>query len=480
MRLSLSARFHLTLVPLLIMGVVTALVVRVSLRTNSQDLIAAKELKELAVESLALLLAQNDSSKSLLLDMENVEAAQRKIQAYDEAQLTLEKMGHLTANTNVATLLHQLKTIDDKELQPLDTRLLEAMGDGKADVARKLYSTEYEPVRMRYEKCVREIVAQAEALAKAAAEEMENRNRRSLVNIGITLGSGLAVFTVVLMAVTRHTGRQLDQLANDLGSHARTAAESGGLLQQSSRNLSENSSHVAASLQQTGASLEEVAGMAHQNAQNASAAKTLTTQTRTAADAGFAEMLRMGEAIEAIRQSNDSISKIIKSIDEIAFQTNILALNAAVEAARAGEAGMGFAVVADEVRNLAQRSAEAARETADSIQNTIQKSRHGVEVGNKVTEGLRGIVDKVRQVDDLIAEIATASREQTQGITQLNNSVGQIDRATQNNAASASDGATAAERLTSQGHLLEMAVVNLNQLLHGEKRHSTKGTSTLD
>jgi methyl-accepting chemotaxis protein len=142
------------------------------------------------------------------------------------------------------------------------------------------------------------------------------------------------------------------------------------------------------------------------------------------------------------------IAKIIKTIDEIAFQTNILALNAAVEAARAGEAGMEFAVVADEVRNLAQHSAQAAKETAAKIEGAIGNTSQGVEISCKVAQALYDIVAKARQVDELAAEVANASGEQSRGITQINTAVGQVDKVTQSNAASAEESAAAAEELT--------------------------------
>src|SRR6185436_17915358 len=149
---------------------------------------------------------------------------------------------------------------------------------------------------------------------------------------------------------------------------------------------------------------------------SAATAKTLAGETRSAAESGNDDMTAMREAMDAIKTSSRDIAKIIKTIDEIAFQTNLLALNAAVEAARAGESGAGFAVVAEEVRNLAQRSAQAARETTAKIEDSIKKSERGVVLNGKVASGLREIATKARQVDDLVAEIATASTEQNQGI----------------------------------------------------------------
>ena len=174
-----------------------------------------------------------------------------------------------------------------------------------------------------------------------------------------------------------------------------------------------------------------MSSMTRRNAENAQKANDLAGQARHAADKGVVDMQSMSAAIEAIKVSSDDIAKIIKTIDEIAFQTNILALNAAVEAARAGEAGMGFAVVADEVRNLAQRSAQAAKETAAKIEGAIAKTAQGVQISGKVSEALNEIVTKARQVDELVAEVSSASREQSQCISQVNTAVGQMDKVTQ-------------------------------------------------
>jgi methyl-accepting chemotaxis protein len=208
-----------------------------------------------------------------------------------------------------------------------------------------------------------------------------------------------------------------------------------------------------------------MSSMTKRNAENAQKANDLAKQARQAADKGAADMQTMNAAMEALQVSSDDIAKIIKTIDEIAFQTNILALNAAVEAARAGEAGMGFAVVADEVRNLAQRSAQAAKETAAKIEGAIDKTAQGVGISGQVTQTLNEIVIKARLVDELVAEVANASREQTSGITQINTAVGQMDKVTQSNAANAEESAAAAEELNSQAVVMKQAVGELIRLV---------------
>ena len=205
--------------------------------------------------------------------------------------------------------------------------------------------------------------------------------------------------------------------------------------------------------------------MIKRNADSSGRAKGIANQTRTAADTGAADMQTMAAAMEAIKTASSNIGKIIKTIDEIAFQTNILALNAAVEAARAGEAGLGFAVVAEEVRSLAQRSAQAARETAEKIEDSIAKSGHGAQISGKVAGSLHQIVTRAREVDELVAEIATASTEQSQGLAQVLNAVTQMDGVTQSNAASAEESAAATMDMNKEVELLRAAIDDLRGLL---------------
>jgi methyl-accepting chemotaxis protein len=252
-----------------------------------------------------------------------------------------------------------------------------------------------------------------------------------------------------------------------------------GTLAHASQGLASGASEQAASLEETSASIEEMASMTQRNAEHARRAKDLATETRTAAESNAVTMDEMSAAMSEIKAGNDNIAKIIKVIDEIAFQTNILALNAAVEAARAGEAGQGFAVVADEVRNLAQRSAAAARETAERIQDSMDKGERGVERSARVGEGLRDIVAKIREVDNLVGHIATASQEQSQGIAQINTAVSQIDKITQSSAGSAANTSEIAGKLDVLAGQLKGAVEDLDRILGAPPAAGGGGTPSI-
>jgi len=242
-----------------------------------------------------------------------------------------------------------------------------------------------------------------------------------------------------------------------------------GQMSSASESLAQGASEQAAAQEETSSSLEEISSRTKTSSEKARQANELAKEARAAADKGAGDMQTMSAAMQDIKVSSDDIAKIIKTIDEIAFQTNILALNASVEAARAGEAGMGFAVVADEVGNLAHRCARAARETAGKIEGAIIKTGQGVEMSRKVAGTLNEITRKVLEVDELVADVAAAALEQTEGIAHINQSVREMDKVTQNNAAAAEQTAAAAGELNSQAEVLNESVSQLVRLVGGKR-----------
>ena len=204
-----------------------------------------------------------------------------------------------------------------------------------------------------------------------------------------------------------------------------------------------------------------MASMTKQNADNANQANHLAKNASSLAGEGVNAMQRMTGAIDKIRNSANETAKIIKTIDEIAFQTNLLALNAAVEAARAGEAGKGFAVVAEEVRNLARRSAEAARNTTGLIDGSRHNAEAGVAAAAAMSRHLQNIHESSARVSALIQDIAGASKEQAQGLDQVNSAVAEMDKVVQLNASTAEESASAAEELSAQAQELNAMVAEL-------------------
>ena len=245
------------------------------------------------------------------------------------------------------------------------------------------------------------------------------------------------------------------------------------------QNLAHGFSHQASALEESSAALEEVTSMTKRTAENAQTAKELGNQNSAAAESGTTDMQAMTRAMDEIKVSSDNIAKTLKVIDEIAFQTNLLALNAAVEAARAGEAGAGFAVVADEVRSLAQRSAQAAKDIAPKIVESIQKSQRGVELSAKVASSFQAITAKARQMDDLLAEIAVAANEQNQGILQINSAVREIDTTTQQSASTSAEMVNATSALRDHAAVLNQTVNQLNHLV-GRPDHQPTAEITLE
>jgi methyl-accepting chemotaxis protein len=290
--------------------------------------------------------------------------------------------------------------------------------------------------------------------------------RTKYLALSVSLGA-IALGTLISVLITRSITGPLTRTIAGLTEGAEQVSAAAGQVSAASQSLAEGASEQASSLEETSSALEQMAAMTRTNAGNAKQANELAGAARKAADDGDKTMVQLNEAMSAINGSSEKISKIIKVIEEIAFQTNLLALNAAVEAARAGEHGKGFAVVADEVRNLAMRAAQAAKETTALIEDSVNRARGGTQVASEVGKSLSMIVSDVSKVSELINGISQASDEQAQGVEQVNTAVGQMDKVTQQNAAGAEESASAAEELSAQAETVKGMVNELVDLVEG-------------
>ncbi len=284
----------------------------------------------------------------------------------------------------------------------------------------------------------------------------------------VLLASAFAVLVagaLLALIITRGVIAPVRRAAASIIAGARRTLEAAGESRSAGEQIARNTGEQASSLQQTAASLEQISAQAREFHQSASSADQTADRTASAARSGHEAMTRMTASIEAIRQSADETSRVIQTIDEIAFQTNLLALNAAVEAARAGEAGKGFAVVAEEVRSLAQRSAEAARSTADLLEGSRQQAQEGVGVVQDVAAVLAEIAEQAARSSELIGEVSSGSDEQTRHVAEITAAMSALDRVTHSTAASAQQSAATSAELTGMAEQLRQVADSLGELV---------------
>lgn len=281
--------------------------------------------------------------------------------------------------------------------------------------------------------------------------------------------AGILIALIVGFLFSNALSKSIDTVSMELAEGAHQVNSAAAQIASSSVSLSHAASQQAASLEETVATVEEITSMVRLNTENAKQAAHLATSTREAAVKGEEELRKLIGSIQSISSDSQKIAEITSVIDDIAFQTNLLALNAAVEAARAGEQGKGFAVVAEAVRNLAQRSAESAKNIANLIQGSVEKIEQGRNQASRSGTVLAEIVTSIKKVADINSDIAVASEEQSQGVIQIGKALNQLDQVTQQNAAASEQAAVSAEQLNSQSDQLLGNVHTLKRVVAGSK-----------
>jgi methyl-accepting chemotaxis protein len=298
--------------------------------------------------------------------------------------------------------------------------------------------------------------------SEAAYASIDSSRWIAVVLLALSCAAGIVIIFAIRQIIT-----VLRNSVNELSESAVQVASAASQVAASSQSLAQGASEQTATIEETSSASAEINSMARRTTESSRASAELVTNAQEGFEKTNQSLAEMVDAMDGINASSQKISKIIKVIDEIAFQTNILALNAAVEAARAGEAGMGFAVVADEVRNLAQRCAQAAKDTADLIEESIQRSDGGRVKVDQVAVAIRDITAESAKIKLLVDEINLGSVEQSSGIDQISRAITQMEQVTQSSAANAEESAAAAEELNAQAEQMKDVVGTLRSMVDG-------------
>ncbi len=337
--------------------------------------------------------------------------------------------------------------------------------------SQKLYEMESERVKLLND-AGRQIIEAANALLGQVDQSITGQKRSAVTFISTIVIAGIIFFWVLSFIMVRSITKPINSVIEGLTESSEQVASGSRQISSASQQLAEGASEQAASIEETSASIEELSSMTKQNANNAEQANKLMTESRQTITQTNQSMERLTASMREISRASEETQKIVKTIDEIAFQTNLLALNAAVEAARAGEAGAGFAVVADEVRNLSKRAAEAAKNTSALIETTVKTVHEGAGLVESTNSEFGRVLTSTTKVEQLVGEIAAASREQSMGIEQINVAVSEMDKVVQQNAANAEESASASEEMNGRAGEMQGFVEELAALVSGGNKQT--------
>lgn len=417
-----------------------------------------------AVDLLATGLQMCQATRNILLDPANKKAFENHQAAVREFEKTLESLQQTTERLFPGTgMTRPLASIesDFRQHVAVQQHIHELARSGDFEQGKKLLNSEDTPLWRKYKQTMLDFRQSLDQAAARVSREIQQHSRSAQMLAWL---SGVLLIAASLIALIKagQVARRLQQLADTLRQGAEQVDSAAGQVSSSSQSLAQGTSEQAASLEETAASSEEISSMARKNAENTRSVAGLVAQSQQRFADTNGSLAEATAAMAEIKTQSDRIAKIIKVIDEIAFQTNILALNAAVEAARAGEAGMGFAVVADEVRNLAERSAQAAKDTAALIEESIAKSNAGKTKVDQVAVAIHALTEESGKVKMLVDQVDSGIQEQARGVEQIGKAITRMDQVTQTAAASSEQSAAAAMELAAQSDSLKDIVERLN------------------
>jgi methyl-accepting chemotaxis protein len=449
------------------------------------SILSARHLRNVSIRELTGGAKELDQTRQIGIDIANMRTAMRGVSLFammkvppqiDKARKTfdasesdvvnvLREIGGENANAEERTAVNQIRGGLEQWLAGF-AQFADLSTNGKADEASQVALKTLTPVIDALQKQTSELGRISRARQDHATDLTFSAMRTNeALNWILTLAIALAA-SAALVLVGGMT-KTLRAIANSVAIGAREVSGAATQVSGASQSLAQGSSEQAGSLEETSAATQQINSMAHRNTENAEASVKIAIESGAQFEEANRALDQMVVASNDIEASSNKISKIIKVIEEIAFQTNILALNAAVEAARAGEAGMGFAVVADEVRNLAQRSSQAAKDTTALIEESIQRSRGGKTTVEKVATALRTVTEESGKIKVLVEEVNLGSREQARGIEEVSKSINQMEQVTQRTAAEAEEIAAAAEQLKAQSVSMSATADQLSQFVDG-------------